>query len=235
MIPMSHCSPCLFRFQVHKNRLQLVGVAALFVASKVEEVYPPKANEFALITDGTFSITEIYKMERLVLRKMDWDVISVTPCWWISSMVHRVHAAHQTATYSKNSLATEGRNEKFCLAMGLVDMALLGYQSMRFMPSALAAAAIYLSLQLDQFLLEQVTGLEMSTIMPCVKWMEEYLAITRKDRGHWCTKENLYRNLTCDRDIHMIQSHDPDALRNLKEKLWAAPTPLPLQAGSYGA
>ena len=30
---------------------------------QVEEVYPPKANEFALITDGAFTIAEIYKVE----------------------------------------------------------------------------------------------------------------------------------------------------------------------------
>jgi len=206
--------------EVHKNRLQLVGVAALFVASKVEEVYPPKANEFALITDGAFSIMEIYKMERLVLRKMDWDVISVTPCWWASYMVHRVHGAHQTERFAQSS---QSRNDKFGAVMGLIDMALLGYQSMTFLPSTIAASACYLTLDLDQFLLEQATGVDMSTLQPCIKWMREYLKVLRPDRAHWCTKESLYRNLTCERDIHTIQVHDSEALGKLKEKIWNIP------------
>lgn len=230
--------------EVHKNRLQLVGVAALFVASKVEEVYPPKANEFALITDGAFTIVEIYKMERLVLRKMDWDVISVTPCWWATYMVHRVHAAHQTQRYlnplyapheQKPSAddanpnadaimpANKSRNDKFGAVMGLIDTALLGYQSMTFLPSTIAAAACYLTLGLDKFLLEQTTGLEMSEVEPCIKWMTEYLPVLRQDQSHQCTSDNLYRNLTCEKDIHTIQVHDPDALNKMKEKIWNLP------------
>lgn len=215
--------------EVHKNRLQLVGVAALFVASKVEEVYPPKANEFALITDGAFTIQEIYKMERLVLRKMEWDVISVTPCWWTTLLVHRVHAAHLTDRFAGCTIAQKSKEDKYCLAMGLLDIAVLGYQSMQFTPSALAAATVYHMLELDQFLLEQVTGLEMSDMMPCIKWMEAFAVCLRADQSHWCTKHNLTRNLTDDRDVHTIQPHDPDALNKLKEHNWmmAAPAAQP--------
>jgi len=212
--------------EVHKNRLQLVGVAALFVASKVEEVYPPKANEFAVITDGAFTIQEIYKMERLVLRKMEWDVISVTPCWWTTLLVHRVHAAHLTERYAGCTIARKSKEDKYCLAMGLLDIAVLGYQSMHFTPSALAAATVYHMLELDQFLLEQVTGLEMSAMLPCIKWMEGFTVCLRQDQSHWCTKHNLTRNLTDDRDVHTIQPHDPDALNKLKEHNWMMAVPV---------
>ena len=94
---------------------------------------------------------------------------------------------------------------------------------MTFLPSTIAAAACYLVLGLDQFLLEQATGLEMAVVQPCIKWMTEYLPVLRQDRNHWCTSENLYRNLTCEKDIHTIQVHDPDVLNQMKEKLWNLP------------
>lgn len=41
--------------KVSKSRLQLVGVTALFIASKYEEIYPPELKDFVYITDGAYS------------------------------------------------------------------------------------------------------------------------------------------------------------------------------------
>ena len=35
---------------VPKNRLQLIGVTSLFIGAKIEEIYPPKLQEFAYVT-----------------------------------------------------------------------------------------------------------------------------------------------------------------------------------------
>ena len=35
---------------VAKNRLQLIGVTCLFIGAKIEEIYPPKLQEFAYVT-----------------------------------------------------------------------------------------------------------------------------------------------------------------------------------------
>ena len=37
------------------RRLQLVGVTAMFVAAKFEEIDPPRATDFVYITDNTYS------------------------------------------------------------------------------------------------------------------------------------------------------------------------------------
>ena len=47
---------------VPKNRLQLIGVTCLFIAAKIEEIYPPKLVEFANVTDGACSKEEILKI-----------------------------------------------------------------------------------------------------------------------------------------------------------------------------
>lgn len=48
--------------------MQLVGVAALFVASKYEELYPPEVHDFVYITDNTYTKDEILKMEKFMLK-----------------------------------------------------------------------------------------------------------------------------------------------------------------------
>ena len=40
---------------VSKSRLQLVGVTALLIASKYEEIYPPELKDFVYITDRAYS------------------------------------------------------------------------------------------------------------------------------------------------------------------------------------
>jgi len=223
--------------EVHKNRLQLVGVASLFVASKMEEIYPPKGNEFAMITDGAFTLSEIYKMERLVLRKMEWDIISVTPCWWSNLMVHRLHAAHQTHRWrgDGDGIACQSRDDKYSLVMSLLDVAILDYRSITFTSSVLAAAAVHHRLNPNDFLLQQVTGLDMATMMPCIQWMEAFLPCASTTKKFWCNASNVYRGLVDSKDYHTIQTHNPEALVTLRSTMWApAPAPRPVTGVEHG-
>ena len=45
-----------------------LGTAALFIASKYEEIYPPDINEFVYITDDSYSKEQILNMEKLILK-----------------------------------------------------------------------------------------------------------------------------------------------------------------------
>jgi len=45
----------LEKSKVGKSRLQLVGVTALLIASKYEEIYPPELKDFVYITDKAYS------------------------------------------------------------------------------------------------------------------------------------------------------------------------------------
>lgn len=42
-------------YEIPKNELQLIGVSSMFLACKVEEVYIPRVNDFALATDGGYN------------------------------------------------------------------------------------------------------------------------------------------------------------------------------------
>ena len=53
---------------VQRSKLQLVGTAAMFIASKYEEIYPPDVSEFVYITDDTYTKRQVLRMEHLVLK-----------------------------------------------------------------------------------------------------------------------------------------------------------------------
>jgi len=63
---------------VVRAKLQLLGTAAMFVASKYEEIYPPDVSEFVYITDDTYTKKQVLKMEQLILKVLGFDVSNPT-------------------------------------------------------------------------------------------------------------------------------------------------------------
>ena len=59
---------------IPRSKLQLVGVAAMFLISKIEEVYAPAISDFVYITDNAYTDAEIRKMELRIIRALDFDL-----------------------------------------------------------------------------------------------------------------------------------------------------------------
>uniref|UniRef100_A0A5F5PSG3 G1/S-specific cyclin-E1 n=1 Tax=Equus caballus TaxID=9796 RepID=A0A5F5PSG3_HORSE len=62
---------------VVKTLLQLIGISSLFIAAKLEEIYPPKLHQFAYVTDGACSGAEILTMELIIMKLLDLCVLDV--------------------------------------------------------------------------------------------------------------------------------------------------------------
>ena len=59
---------------VDKSKLQLVGVTAMLIASKYEEMYAPEVGDFVFITDNTYTSEQIRVMERHMLKTLDYSL-----------------------------------------------------------------------------------------------------------------------------------------------------------------
>merc|ERR1712083_428740 len=64
-LAVSYIDRFLSYMSVQRAKLQLVGAACMFIASKYEEIYPPDVSEFVYITDDT------YTKDNCVT---DWDI-----------------------------------------------------------------------------------------------------------------------------------------------------------------
>ena len=53
---------------------QLVGITAIFIAAKYEEILAPGVDEFVFLTQKAYSRDEILKGERIILRTLDFKV-----------------------------------------------------------------------------------------------------------------------------------------------------------------
>ncbi|KAE9550827.1 hypothetical protein FO519_005955 [Halicephalobus sp. NKZ332] len=66
------------------GQLQLIACAALIIATKIEEIYPPKISEICEYTDGGVSPDLAIKMEECMLIKLNWNLNPITAVHWLA-------------------------------------------------------------------------------------------------------------------------------------------------------
>lgn len=65
----------LMRRLVTRQRLQLLGVTAIYIASKYQEIDPPPVGDFVYMTDGAVtSPSEVLAMEFCVLQELEYNI-----------------------------------------------------------------------------------------------------------------------------------------------------------------
>ncbi|XP_070599353.1 G2/mitotic-specific cyclin-B1 [Erythrolamprus reginae] len=115
--------------KVAKRMLQLVGVTAMFIASKYEEMYPPEISDFSYVTDHTYSTLQIRQMEMKILRSLDFSLGRPLP----------LHFLRRASKIGEVDI------EQHALAKYLMELSLVDYEMVHYPPSQIAAAAFCLS------------------------------------------------------------------------------------------
>ncbi|KAL4989092.1 cyclin-like protein [Aspergillus falconensis] len=111
------------------DRLQLVGVAAMFIASKYEEVLSPHVANFSHVADETFSDKEILDAERHILATLEYNMSYPNPMNFLRRISKADNYDIQTRTLGK-----------YLMEISLLDHRFLGYPQ-----SQIGAAAMYLA------------------------------------------------------------------------------------------
>lgn len=111
-------------------KLQLVGVTAMFIAAKYEEVLAPSVEEFVYMTDKGYSREEILKGERIILQTLEFRVSTYcSPYSWVRKISKADDYDIQTRTLSKF----------------IMEVTLLDHRFLRAKPSLIAAVGMYCS------------------------------------------------------------------------------------------
>lgn len=150
---------------VQLDRVQLVGITAMFIASKYEEVLSPHVGNFKHVADNGFSESEILSAERFILQTLQYDLSYPNPMNFLRRISKADNYDIQTRTVAK-----------YLLEISVVD-----HRFMSFRPSQIAATAMYLSrLILDRgdwdATLSFYAGYTEQEIEPCLLLMVDYLA-----------------------------------------------------------
>ncbi|KAL9992799.1 putative cyclin domain-containing protein [Helianthus debilis subsp. tardiflorus] len=65
--------------KVPRRELQLVGISALLIACKYEEIWPPEVTDLIAISDNAFPREQILTMEKAILGHLGWFLTVPTP------------------------------------------------------------------------------------------------------------------------------------------------------------
>eukprot|EP00088_Acartia_fossae_P051253 TRINITY_DN57592_c0_g1_i1.p1 TRINITY_DN57592_c0_g1~~TRINITY_DN57592_c0_g1_i1.p1 ORF type:complete len:288 (-),score=31.87 TRINITY_DN57592_c0_g1_i1:140-982(-) len=111
------------------SKLQLVGITALLIASKYEEILAPTVENFTRMIDEKHSENDVKKAERYMLKSLSWNLSFPNPLNWLRRLSKADRYNIQTRTMAK-----------YLMEVAALDERCLGYGGSR-----IAAAAIYIA------------------------------------------------------------------------------------------
>ena len=114
---------------INRAKLQLVGVTAMFIACKYEEIYPPDLKDFVYITDGAYIKSDVLKMEYKMLSSLNFDLTFPTQWNLFESFKKKLNLDEKT----------------FKLAWFLIELCLINYKILKYKMSQIAASAILIA------------------------------------------------------------------------------------------
>ncbi|XP_077231232.1 cyclin-B2-2-like [Tasmannia lanceolata] len=117
----------LERHEVVRKKLQLVGVTALLLACKYEEVSVPVVEDLILISDRAYTRDEVLAMEKLMINTLQFNMSVPTPYVFMRRFLK----------------AAKSDKKLELISFFMIELCLVEYKMLNFRPSLLAASAIY--------------------------------------------------------------------------------------------
>ncbi|XP_031114207.1 G2/mitotic-specific cyclin S13-7-like [Ipomoea triloba] len=147
-----------------KRELQLVGISAMLIASKYEEIWAPEVNDFVCISDRAYNHQQVLEMEKRILGELEWYLTVPTPYVFLVRFIKAAEAdpAMENMVYF------------------LAELAMMNYATMVYCPSMIAASAVYAArctLHKSPAWNETLklhTGFSEAQIMDCAKLLVDY-------------------------------------------------------------
>ncbi|KAK4724311.1 hypothetical protein R3W88_027090 [Solanum pinnatisectum] len=180
------------------DKLQLLGVSCMLVASKYEEISPPHVEDFCYITDNTYTREEVVNMERDLLSFLNFEISSPTTITFLRIFIKAAQDNFPFLTLQFEFLS--------CY---LAELSLLDYSCVRFLPSMTAASAIFLSrfTVLPEvcpwtLALQQCTGYKPSELKDCVLVIHELQSSRMEATGRALREKYMNHKYKCVAALH---------------------------------
>lgn len=118
--------------QIMRNRLQLVGVTAMLIACKYEEIYAPEVRDFVYITDKAYTKEEILQMENDMLAALDYNITIPSPIKYLDIYSYYLKLDDVSLLFCKY----------------LLELFLVEYKMLKFNPSLVASSTVYITMKI---------------------------------------------------------------------------------------
>ena len=119
--------------EIQSTKFQLLGLSAMVIACKFEEIIAPIYKDFEEVMGGVYTIQEIMQMEMAILHEINFKVVRASSWRFLQ--------------YYWNEMALS-RDCRFYLSQYLIEVSLLSEDIVCYRPSLVAIASLYLAVKL---------------------------------------------------------------------------------------
>lgn len=150
---------------ISRHKLQLVGITAMLIAAKYEELFCPEVRDFVFICDNAYTKDDILALEIQMLNALNFSLTPATPLHFLRRFSKAARSDSTTHTLSKY----------------LAELTLPEYELLAFKPSTIAAASVYVARAMRQITpywtptLEHYTQLSVDGIRQCATALNDAL------------------------------------------------------------
>ena len=156
-----HCGLLPQRECLSKHLLLQVGVTAMLIASKYEEIWATEVRDFVYISDKAYTREQILNMEKLMLNALSFNLTVPTAFNFLSRFL--------------KAAGVNNNKEISTYATYLVELSLPEYAMLKYSHSMTAAAAVYVANKAFQkpqaysYALRKHSGFDEISIRPCAQ------------------------------------------------------------------
>ncbi|KAK9079810.1 hypothetical protein SSX86_001483 [Deinandra increscens subsp. villosa] len=124
----------LSKMYIEKQKLQLLGITCVLIASKYEDTITPRVEDFCFITDCTYTRREVLDMEREVLDTLSFHISVPTVIKFLRRFIFAAQSSYKVPVVELEHLANY-----------LAELTFTDYSFLKFLPSLVAASAVFLA------------------------------------------------------------------------------------------
>jgi cyclin B len=113
--------------QITRSTLQLLGITALMIACKHEEIDLPKVDDFIYITDNAYTRDEVFAMENKVLNRLNFSLLYPSPIKFFELLANGFNF----------------NNKQLMMGKYLMESFLIDLKNIKYKGSVIACATAY--------------------------------------------------------------------------------------------
>ena len=123
--------------KIKRCNLQLLGVTALFISCKQNEIIFRRLKEYAYITDNAYNEQDILNMENDILKTLEFDILFPSALTFFEILCNNFGLLDKENKDDKNNI-------KFNLGQFLIQSFYMSDNSLKYYASTIACSAMYI-------------------------------------------------------------------------------------------
>lgn len=124
----------LSKQSINRKYLQLLGVTAMFIACKYEEIYSPEIKDFIYMTDNAYTRDQMIKMEFDVLKALEFNVTNPSPLRFLEIL----------------KCILKFDDKSFMMCQYFMELCITDYKMIKYNPGLLATCVVYIEEKLTK-------------------------------------------------------------------------------------